>query len=92
MEGKVTFNTQYAQSLVIILNSELQAQIILLSTNLENNPFPVTPDPQLNTHTGIVVCSVDNVYLFDCASNFYKIFADYHEIADITCSTFKPCG
>ena len=51
--GRVTFHTRPDKSHLVIVDTESKAEAMLILTDLDAKPFPVSPDTQPNTHTSL---------------------------------------
>ena len=69
---------------------------MLTLKDLDEKPFPVSSDTQLNTCTGTVlipheICTVSISWL-DCSSDLIELIADEHDIAHVSCFTVNLRG
>ena len=69
---------------------------MLTLKDLDEKPFPVSPDNQLNTRTGTVLIPneiwPDGISLPDCSSAPFELIANEHDIAHVSCFTINPHG
>ena len=92
----VTFHTRSDRSCLVIVDSESEAEAMFTLKDLDGEPFPVSPDTQLNTRTGTIlipneICP-DSISWSDCFPDLFELIADDHDIAHVSCFTINPRG